>query len=148
MSRQQSWHAHLCRIALGCILVLGVATTALAQFDRGTITGTIKDSQGGIVPGASVTITSTQTQQSRTTVTDEGLWTSGPSQLVAIAVRGTLNGSLTLGGPMPTTIAVRPWPDPVIDTLGHDPRSVYVDFFKPLNLDADQSPRKWLEYRV
>ena len=27
----------------------------------------------------------------RTTVTDEGLWTSGPSQLVAIAVRGTIN---------------------------------------------------------
>ncbi len=27
----------------------------------------------------------------RTTVTDEGLWTSGPSQLVAIAVRGTID---------------------------------------------------------
>ncbi len=30
---------------------------------------------------------------------------------------------------MPTTITVRPWPDPVIDTLGHDPRSVYVESF-------------------
>jgi hypothetical protein len=30
---------------------------------------------------------------------------------------------------MPTTIAVRPWSDPVIDTLGHDPRSVYVETF-------------------
>ena len=30
---------------------------------------------------------------------------------------------------MPTTIAVRPWPDPVIDTLGHDPRSFYVETF-------------------
>ncbi len=30
---------------------------------------------------------------------------------------------------MPTTIAVRPWPDPVIDTLGHDPRSLYVETF-------------------
>jgi hypothetical protein len=27
------------------------------------------------------------------------------------------------------TVAVRPWPDPVIDTLGHDPRSVYVERF-------------------
>ena len=27
----------------------------------------------------------------RTTVTDEGLWTSGPSQLVAIAIRGTID---------------------------------------------------------
>ena len=30
---------------------------------------------------------------------------------------------------MPTTIAIRPWPDPVIDTLGHDPRSLYVERF-------------------
>lgn len=27
------------------------------------------------------------------------------------------------------TVAVRPWPDPVIDTLGHDPRSMYVEKF-------------------
>ena len=30
---------------------------------------------------------------------------------------------------MPETIRVRPWPDPVIDTLGHDPRSLYVETF-------------------
>lgn len=30
---------------------------------------------------------------------------------------------------MPATIAIRPWPDPVIDTLGHDPRSLYVETF-------------------
>ncbi len=70
MSRQQSWHAHLRRIALGCMLLLGGSTTAFAQFDRGTITGTVKDSQGGIVPGATVTVTSAQTQQPRSTVTD------------------------------------------------------------------------------
>jgi hypothetical protein len=49
---------------------VGVATTAFAQFDRGTISGTVKDAQGGIVPGATVTVTSLQTQQSNTTVTD------------------------------------------------------------------------------
>jgi hypothetical protein len=27
------------------------------------------------------------------------------------------------------TLAIRPWPDPVIDTLGHDPRSPYVEQF-------------------
>jgi hypothetical protein len=70
MSRQRRWHAPLRRIALTCLVLLGVATTASAQFDRGTISGTVKDSQGGIVPGATVTVTSTQTQQSRTTVTD------------------------------------------------------------------------------
>lgn len=30
---------------------------------------------------------------------------------------------------MTATLAIRPWPDPVIDTLGHDPRSLYVERF-------------------
>lgn len=28
-----------------------------------------------------------------------------------------------------STLTVRPWPDPVIDVLGHDPRSLYVEWF-------------------
>ncbi|MGZ6928885.1 MAG: hypothetical protein ACXVJF_19455 [Acidimicrobiia bacterium] len=28
------------------------------------------------------------------------------------------------------TISVSPWPDPIIDTLGHDPRSEYVERFR------------------
>jgi hypothetical protein len=70
MSRQRSCYAPLRRIALVSLLLLGAASTAFAQFDRGTISGTVKDAQGGIVPGATVTVTSTQTQQSNTTVTD------------------------------------------------------------------------------
>ena len=27
------------------------------------------------------------------------------------------------------TLSIRPWPDPVIDSLGHDPRSAYVEQF-------------------
>jgi hypothetical protein len=30
---------------------------------------------------------------------------------------------------MPETIRVQPWTDPVIDTLGHDPRSLYAETF-------------------
>jgi hypothetical protein len=30
---------------------------------------------------------------------------------------------------VPTTLTIVPWPDPTIDTLGHDPRSVYVETF-------------------
>jgi hypothetical protein len=30
---------------------------------------------------------------------------------------------------MPTTLTIKPWADPVIDTLGHDPRSRYVETF-------------------
>ena len=29
----------------------------------------------------------------------------------------------------PATLTIRPWPDPVIDPLGHDPRSWYVETF-------------------
>jgi hypothetical protein len=31
--------------------------------------------------------------------------------------------------PTDDSLYVRPWPDPVIDTLGHDPRSAYVERF-------------------
>ena len=30
---------------------------------------------------------------------------------------------------MPSTLTIHPWPDPVIDTLGYDPRSRYVETF-------------------
>ena len=30
---------------------------------------------------------------------------------------------------MPATITVKPWNDPLVDTLGHDPRSLYVETF-------------------
>ncbi len=28
-----------------------------------------------------------------------------------------------------TTITIQPWNDPIIDTIGHDPRSLYVERF-------------------
>lgn len=30
---------------------------------------------------------------------------------------------------MPSTLTIKPWNDPVIDTVGHDPRSLYVETF-------------------
>jgi len=30
---------------------------------------------------------------------------------------------------VPTTLTIKPWPDPLIDTIGHDPRSLYVETF-------------------
>src|SRR5690349_17800068 len=32
-------------------------------------------------------------------------------------------------GDRPRAITITPWPDPVIDTVGHDPRSLYVERF-------------------
>ena len=61
------------RWVLGALLVvsmLGFASTASAQFDRGTISGTLKDASGGVVPGVTVTATSVQTQTPTVAVTD------------------------------------------------------------------------------
>src|SRR5918995_6505195 len=54
----------------GIVLVVLLATPALAQLDRGQISGFVKDESGAIVPGATVTVTSRQTALTRTTVTD------------------------------------------------------------------------------
>jgi len=43
------------------ILALAFATTAFAQRDLGTITGTVTDPQGGVVPNVKITITEVAT---------------------------------------------------------------------------------------
>jgi len=55
---------------LALALLLAVAPPVLAQFDRGSISGTVKDAQGGVIPGAVVTATNIQTQQAATTTTN------------------------------------------------------------------------------
>src|SRR5437867_3785153 len=57
-----------CALVVAC--ALGVAAPAAAQLDRGQISGTIKDAQGAVVPGATVTVTATATQIPRTAVSD------------------------------------------------------------------------------
>ena len=42
-------------------LPLCLALTAFAQSERGTITGTIRDSSGAVIPAAKVVLTNTQT---------------------------------------------------------------------------------------
>ena len=57
-----------CAAAIVCVLLL--ASPAAAQFDRGTISGVVKDQSGGVVPGATVTAKSLQTQELQTAVSD------------------------------------------------------------------------------
>ena len=54
------------------LLVVASATSAVAQFDHSTISGTIKDSSGGVAPGAIVTVTNQTTTLAERTVTDGG----------------------------------------------------------------------------
>ena len=51
-------------------LVLGVALTARAQITSGTISGTVKDSTGAVVPGAKVVVLNEETGISRTATSD------------------------------------------------------------------------------
>src|SRR5213593_3526606 len=64
---RHSWIRRPTVAALGAILL---TTSALAQTPTGTILGGVKDTQGGVVPGATVTATNLGTQYSRSAVTD------------------------------------------------------------------------------
>ncbi len=50
--------------------MLVFASTASAQFERGTISGTVKDASGGVVPGVTLTAISLATQTPSVAVTD------------------------------------------------------------------------------
>src|SRR5262249_50210487 len=52
------------------LMLLSTAAPVVAQFDPGTLSGTIKDEQGAVMHGVTVTAHNTQTQQGDTTVTD------------------------------------------------------------------------------
>jgi len=58
-------------MALAVLIVAGSTASARAQAVYGSVAGSITDSSGGIVPGATVTITSVERQTSDTVVTNE-----------------------------------------------------------------------------
>ncbi len=57
--------------AVALLLCLALAGTAWAQAGTAAVVGTVKDSQGGVVPGATVTVTSKATAATRTTVSNQ-----------------------------------------------------------------------------
>ncbi len=71
----------LCRSGIWALALLVLGATSTYAQDRGTISGTIKDAQGGVVPGVTVTATSLQTQQTNTVVTDGSGYYTFPNLL-------------------------------------------------------------------
>jgi hypothetical protein len=59
-------------VVLVSLLVAGAPRTLHAQVERGTIAGTITDSTGAVVPGALITVRSTETNSSRQLTTNKG----------------------------------------------------------------------------
>jgi hypothetical protein len=59
------------RLVAALILVAASATTVLAQGELATITGTIRDTQGGVMPGVTATAINLDTNVKTTVVSNE-----------------------------------------------------------------------------
>src|SRR5438093_8074637 len=83
--RVQMQFATRCLFALAVSLVL--SAPARAQVDTGTILGTVKDQSGGVLPGATVTITHEAQALTLSTVTrPDGTYIFTPIRTGAYAV--------------------------------------------------------------
>jgi hypothetical protein len=80
-------------ILAGLFVCLGFAPAARAQYDNGSVLGTIKDTTGAVVPNASVTVTDTATGISTQTKTNG----SGDYEVPTLHV-GTYNITATAPG--------------------------------------------------
>ena len=58
------------RIEVGFLMILGCAGLLYAQGTMGTISGTVSDPTGAVIPGATVTVRNVETGISRTVSTD------------------------------------------------------------------------------
>src|SRR5258705_2620690 len=63
--------ASLRRLLLMALLAVAVSAAAWAQETTGTITGSVTDQSGAVLPGVSITLRNTNTELSRTVVTNE-----------------------------------------------------------------------------
>ena len=62
----------VCRWFAGCVAaLLCAAALSSAQVNTGQISGTIKDSSGGVLPGVTVTVTNVNTGIARTAISDQ-----------------------------------------------------------------------------
>src|SRR5262245_42342446 len=59
------------RLATGAFLVVLLSASALAQLTTGTINGTVTDSSGAAIPGASITVKNVETGIARNTISGE-----------------------------------------------------------------------------
>ncbi|HET7697446.1 MAG TPA: carboxypeptidase regulatory-like domain-containing protein [Vicinamibacterales bacterium] len=85
------------RVSTLMLLVMCAAVPAAAQSELGTITGTIKDAQGAVLPGVTVTAQNTATNVSTTAVSNsEGVY------LVPSLINGTYKVTFMLSGFAPS----------------------------------------------
>ena len=70
-----------CVLVVAGLLTLVLASSpAFAQITTGTVAGTVKDAQGGVIPGATVMLTSeTRGTKSTPAITNESAISSSPT---------------------------------------------------------------------
>ena len=91
-SHQGSRSTWLIAVAVA-VLLAGIPAGIEAQTVTGTIQGTVADSSGGVLPGATVTITNAETGTQRTVVTNEaGIYTAPFIQIGRYTVRAAMSG--------------------------------------------------------
>jgi hypothetical protein len=88
------WFRKLGYLTLACLCFFLVSTQhAVGQVDEGTITGTIQDSTGAVVPGALVTLVNTdQNITSQTTSSGSGEYTFSPVRIGHYVLSATAKG--------------------------------------------------------
>src|SRR3981081_614145 len=93
-------------VVLVCGLVIAKPPAAWSQVLYGSIVGNVRDSSGAAVPGVNVIITSKETNQVRTTVTnDEGGYSVPTVQSGTYEVKATKQGFRPIAeGSVPVTI--------------------------------------------
>jgi hypothetical protein len=81
-----------------CLVALSTAVAPLhAQSTGGSLSGTIKDATGAVIPGVTVVVTNTDTSLTRTVVTDgSGRYLAPDLQPGPYSVKGTLEGFSTV----------------------------------------------------
>lgn len=88
--RFAQWSATLMMLCVLCVL------PACAQMDQGTITGTVTDTTGAVVPGAEVTLTSTDTGLVlKTTTNQSGVYVFSPLKIGNYSVSASATGFAT-----------------------------------------------------
>src|SRR6476660_7382502 len=80
-------------VFLSAVMLIATSLPAFAQTSRGTVSGIVSDSQGAVIPGASVTLTNIETGVTRTTTAnDEGLYRSDAVDLGTYSVKISVTG--------------------------------------------------------
>ncbi len=95
-TKQELW-SMLRSVCWASLLLIALHTTiAFAQLDQGTITGLVQDSSGGVVPGAQVTLTNTDTGLVLQSKTDaRGVYIFSPVKIGPYTVSAAATGFQT-----------------------------------------------------